>query len=119
MKLYVCWGTFQTPAPAARAPCHNAYDGAEEAGHDPEVDQGPRARRSGRGSCHLKTDGRREVERLSGQRVVPVLVTDDGEVVADSQPDHRVGGGAIRRSEPPASCRLAVFGWGAGGAGPI
>ena len=48
---------------------------------------------------HL-TDGRREVEKLSGQRAVPVLVTDDGEVVADSKrivewaeahPAHRAG----------------------------
>jgi glutathione S-transferase len=31
------------------------------------------------------TDGRREVEELSGQRAVPVLVTDGGEVVADSK----------------------------------
>ena len=27
------------------------------------------------------TDGRREVEELSGQKVVPVLVTDSGEVI--------------------------------------
>jgi glutathione S-transferase len=53
------------------------------AGHDPEVIKvrglgiGPRF-------LHLVTDGRREVERISGQRAVPVMVTDDGEVVADS-----------------------------------
>jgi glutaredoxin 2 len=34
---------------------------------------------------HVITDGRREVERLTGQRAVPVLVTDDGEVISDSQ----------------------------------
>ena len=33
----------------------------------------------------MTTDGRREVEKLTGQRAVPVLVTDDGEVVADSK----------------------------------
>jgi glutathione S-transferase len=52
---------------------------------------------------HLMTDGRREVEELSGQRAVPVLVTDDGEVVSDSKrivawaeanPAHRSGAGA-------------------------
>jgi glutathione S-transferase len=31
------------------------------------------------------TDGRREVEKISGQRMVPVLVTDSDEVVTDSQ----------------------------------
>ena len=31
------------------------------------------------------TCGRREVEELSGQRGVPVLVADDGEVVTDSR----------------------------------
>jgi glutathione S-transferase len=49
---------------------------------------------------HWMTDGRREVEELSGQRAVPVLVTDDGEVVSDSKrivewaeahPAHRSG----------------------------
>jgi glutathione S-transferase len=54
------------------------------AGHDPEVIKvrglgiGPRF-------LHLMTDGRREVERISGQRAVPVMVTDDGEVVTDSR----------------------------------
>jgi len=53
------------------------------AGYDPEVIKvrglgiGPRF-------VHWITDGRREVEELSGQPAVPVLVTDDGEVVADS-----------------------------------
>ena len=83
MKLYVCWGTFQTPRPPHGHPCHNAYQALRMAGHDPEVVKvrglgvGPRF-------LHLMTDGRREVERLSGQRGVPVLVTDAGEVVTDS-----------------------------------
>jgi hypothetical protein len=34
---------------------------------------------------HWITDGRREVERLSDQPAVPVLVTDEGEVVSDSK----------------------------------
>ena len=69
------------------------------AGHDPEVVKvrglgiGPRF-------LHLMTDGRREVERISGQRAVPVLVTDDDRVVTDSariiewaeaNPAHRTG----------------------------
>ena len=34
---------------------------------------------------HIKTAGRKEVERISGQDTVPVLVTDDGEVITDSK----------------------------------
>jgi hypothetical protein len=84
VKLYVCWGTFQTPRPPHGHPCHNAYAALRMAGHDPEVikvrglGMGPRF-------LHLMTEGRREVERISGQRAVPVLVADDGEVVADSR----------------------------------
>ncbi len=83
MKLYVCWGTFQTPRPGGH-PCHNAYQALRMAGHDFEVEKvrglgiGPRF-------MHWVTEGRREVERISGQRAVPVLVTDDGEVIAGSR----------------------------------
>jgi glutathione S-transferase len=85
VKLYICWGTFQTIRPGGH-PCHNAYQALRMAGHDPEVVKvrglgvGPRL-------FHRVTEGRREVERLTGQRVVPVLVTDDGEAIADS---HRI-----------------------------
>jgi hypothetical protein len=83
MKLYVCWTTIQTPRPGGH-PCHNAYAALHLAGYDPEVIKvcglgvGP-------SFMHWVTDGRREVEKLSGQRAVPVLVTDDGEVVSDSE----------------------------------
>jgi hypothetical protein len=83
MKLYICWTTSQTPRPGGH-PCHNAYKTLREAGHDPEVVKvhglgiGPRF-------MHLMTDGRREVEELTGQRAVPVLVTDAGEVITDSK----------------------------------
>ena len=36
MKLYVCWGTFQTPRPSGH-PCHNAHEALKQAGWDPEV----------------------------------------------------------------------------------
>ena len=36
MKLYVCWGTFQTPRPGGH-PCHNAHEALRLAGHDPGV----------------------------------------------------------------------------------
>lgn len=84
MKLYVCWTTTQTPRPPRGHPCHNAHKALVDAGHELEVVKvhglgiGPRF-------LHRMTDGRREVERISGQRAVPVLVTDAGEVIADSR----------------------------------
>jgi glutathione S-transferase len=83
VKLYVCWGTFQTPRPGGH-PCGNAYEALKEAGHDPEVVK-VHGLGIGPGFLHVTTEGRREVERISGSRVVPVLVTDDGELVADSK----------------------------------
>jgi glutathione S-transferase len=82
VKLYVCWGTFQTIRPGGH-PCHNAYQALRMAGHDPEVVKvhglgiGPRF-------MHMTTAGRKEVEQLTGQRTVPVLVTDDDELISDS-----------------------------------
>jgi glutathione S-transferase len=83
MKLYICWGTFQTPRPGGH-PCANAFNALKEAGHDPEV---VKVRGLGVGPSFLNvmTDGRREVEEISGQRAVPVLVLDDGEVITESK----------------------------------
>ena len=70
VKLYVCWGTFQTPRPPDGHPCHNAYQALRMAGHDPEVVKvrglgiGPRF-------MHVTTEGRKEVEELTGQRDGP------------------------------------------------
>ncbi len=80
MRLYICWGTFQTPRPGGH-PCANAYRALEDAGWDPEV---------------KKTYGwavlgdalnptRKPVRELTGDNWVPVLVTDDGEVIQGSQ----------------------------------
>ena len=83
MKLYICWGTFQTPRPGGH-PCANAYNALRDAGHEPEVVKvqglgvGPRV-------FHWITEGRREVEELTGQRAVPVLITDTGETITDSK----------------------------------
>ena len=82
MKLYVCWGTFPTPRPGGH-PCANAHQALREAGWDPEVIRSY-------GLAVLPdflnaTPGRREVKRLTGDTWVPVLVTDDGEVVKDSK----------------------------------
>ena len=110
VKLYVCWTTIQTPRPGGH-PCHNAHAALHLAGYDPEVIKvrglgvGPRF-------THWVTDGRREVEELSGQRAVPVLVTDDGEVVADSKrivgwaeanPAHRAQAGSAAHSGAPGT----------------
>jgi hypothetical protein len=82
MKLYICYGTFQTPRPGGH-PCRNAHQALREAGHDPELVKSysfgalPDALNN--------TSGRKEVKRLTGQSWVPVLVTDDGEVVQDSK----------------------------------
>jgi glutathione S-transferase len=82
MKLYVCWGTFPTPRPGGH-PCANAYKALREAGHEPEVIKSyglallPDAMNS--------SEGRKEARRLTGKSTVPVLVTDDGEAVADSK----------------------------------
>ena len=98
MKLYVCWGTF-SPAPRPGGhPCGNAYHALRGAGHDPEVVKSY-------GLTVLpdmlnRTEGRREVKRLTGSNTVPVLVTDDGDVVADSKRivawahEHPAGAGA-------------------------
>jgi hypothetical protein len=82
MKLYICRGLFPSPRPGGH-PCKNAYDALREAGHDPEVTRSY-------GLALLPdvlnfTAGRREAKRLTGRTTVPVLVTDDGEVVYDSK----------------------------------
>lgn len=83
MKLYVCYGTFTTTPRPGGHPCGNAYRALREAGHDPEV-----IKSYGFGAFPgflNRTAGRREVKKLTGQNWVPVLVTDDGQVVSDSK----------------------------------
>jgi Glutathione S-transferase, N-terminal domain len=79
MKLYICWGTFQTPRPGGH-PCANAHKALKEAGYEPEV-----IRSYGFGPLPDLTSGRKEVKRLTGQSWVPVLVTDEGEAIQDSK----------------------------------
>ncbi len=83
MKLYICWGTFQTPRPGGH-PCANAYNALKDAGYDPEVEK-VHGLGVGPSFLHLKTSGRKEVEELSGSPTVPVLVTDSGEVISESK----------------------------------
>lgn len=82
MKLYICYGTFQTPRPGGH-PCRNAYHALRDAGHDPEL-----VKSYGWGvlpDALNQTAGRKEVKRLTGNNWVPALVTDDGEVVQGSK----------------------------------
>lgn len=84
MKLYVCWGTFPTPRPGGH-PCANAYKALREAGHDPELEHAHGLGIGPKLFQQTGTKGRQEVFELTGQHQVPVLVTDDGEAIADSK----------------------------------
>ena len=83
MRLYVCYGTFTTTPRPGGHPCGNAYRALREAGHHPEV-----IRSYGAGilpGIFNRTRGRQDVKRLTGSYMVPVLVTDDDQVISDSQ----------------------------------
>ena len=80
MKLYVCWGTFQTFGPGH--PCRNALDALRAAGHDPEV-----IRSYGWGplpAAANRSEGRRLARRATGKSWIPLLLTDGGELIAGS-----------------------------------
>jgi hypothetical protein len=82
MKLYICYGTFETPRPGGH-PCRRAYNALRDAGHEPEL-----IKSYGLGvlpEVFNKTKGRQEAKRLTGSYTVPVLVTDDGEAIKDSK----------------------------------
>jgi hypothetical protein len=81
MKLYICYGLFKSPRPGGH-PCRNAHEALREAGHDPQV-----VKSYGLGilpKAFNLTKGRQEVERLTGNRMVPTLVLDDGSVIDGS-----------------------------------
>jgi hypothetical protein len=83
MKLYVCYGTFPAPWRPGGHPCRNAYNALKAAGYDPDV-----LRAYGLGLLPRwlnPTSGRRDVERITGNRWVPTLVLDDGTVVDGSR----------------------------------
>jgi hypothetical protein len=83
MKLYVCWGTFPTLTPGGH-PCRNAHSALKRAGHDPQVVRSL-------GWALLPdipfnvTPGRIHVKRETGSSEVPMLETDDGEVIQGSR----------------------------------
>ena len=83
MKLYICYGTFtKTPRPAGH-PCGNAHHALKEAGHDPEL-----VKCYGLGmlpAMFNQTSGRKRVQELTGNRMVPTLELDDGTAIDGSQ----------------------------------
>jgi hypothetical protein len=81
MRLYICYGTFQTPRPGGH-PCANAYHALRDAGHDPEV-----VKSYGFGALPdflNNTRGRKRVRELTGKSWVPALELDDGTAVGGS-----------------------------------
>jgi hypothetical protein len=82
VKLYICYGNFSSPRPGGH-PCRNANEALKEAGYSPTV-----IKSYGLGylpGVFNMTSGRREVKKLTGSYMVPVLVTDDGTVVQGSR----------------------------------
>ena len=88
MKLYVCWGTFSSPKYFEQVHghvCEHAHTSLLDAGYKPEVIKsygfGPLP------NWINRSRGRREVRELSpkGTSWVPLLLTDDGEVIQGSQ----------------------------------
>ncbi len=80
VKLYVCWNVKRGPW---GHPCGSAHHALRGAGYEPEVIKAHGLRVLP--DLFNRTEGRREVKRLTGSNTVPVLVTDGGEVVADSK----------------------------------
>lgn len=80
MELYVCWGLFKSPRPGGH-PCRNAHEALTKAGWHPEV-----KKTYGLGILGSALNPTRaKVRELTGQSMVPVLVTDEGEVIQDSK----------------------------------
>jgi hypothetical protein len=79
MKLYVCWGLFRSPRPGGH-PCRNAHEALREAGWKPDVEKV-----YGWGVLpDFMNPTRAKIRKLTGQGWVPVLVTDDGEIIGGS-----------------------------------
>jgi Glutathione S-transferase, N-terminal domain len=84
MKLYVCFDfakNIRTTGRPGGHPCGNAYRALKDAGYTPEVEPV-----HGLGLPPFnRTDGRRRIKELTGSSWVPVLVTDNGDVITDSK----------------------------------
>jgi glutathione S-transferase len=85
MKLYTCALEKRfagAPGPLAH-PCGRAGKALDEAGYSYDIE----TVKGGIGkpwTWPSRAEDRAEVERLSGQRSVPILVLDDGDVIAGS-----------------------------------
>lgn len=84
MKLYICWGTFPSPLRPGGHPCRNSYRALRDAGYEPELIKSYGLTILPDGVFN-RTSGREEAKRLTGKSTVPVLVTDDGEVINESK----------------------------------
>jgi hypothetical protein len=84
MKLYVCWGTFPTPLLPGGHPCREAHAALKRAGHDPQVVRSFGAAMLPDIPFNL-TPQRMHVKRQTGSSEVPMLETDDGEVIQGSR----------------------------------
>ncbi|HSP73102.1 MAG TPA: hypothetical protein VLN26_12070 [Gaiellaceae bacterium] len=109
MRLYVCWGTWKRPGVGRPDhPCGTAYHALRDAGYEPEVVRSYGWRVLPRVFNRMR--GRRDAEELTGSPDVPVLVTDDGHVVAGSEAIRAFAAARSRasgaaRSRPPQSGR--------------
>lgn len=84
MKLYVCYDFLKNIRTTGRPgghPCGNAHAALKEAGYAPEIEAmgglGPPPFNRGA--------GRQKIKAMTGQTWVPVLETDDGELIQDSK----------------------------------
>jgi hypothetical protein len=101
MKLYVCWGTFPAPWRPGGHPCRNAYQALTEAGWEPDVERVY-------GWAPLPdflNPMRGKIRELTGDDWVPVLVTDDDEVVQGSD---RIAAWALDNPAAGADRRATV-----------
>ncbi|MBK5232019.1 MAG: glutathione S-transferase N-terminal domain-containing protein [Thermoleophilia bacterium] len=81
MILYTCGQ--KTHAPGALHPCAKAGNALDAAGYDYEI-KTTAGYRLLPWTWKARDEGRKEVEKLSGTKEVPILVLDDGEVISDS-----------------------------------
>ena len=83
MRIYVCWDTTPKHPILGSHPCGIAHRALTDAGYEPEVKKAYGWEKLP--SIFNQTSGRKEVKELTGNVEVPVLVLDDGEVIAGTQ----------------------------------
>ena len=85
MVLYTCsLGKFAgSPPPPLAHPCGRAAKALDDAGHTYEIKQ-VKGGTMRPWTWASRARDRAEIEQLSGQRAVPILVLDDGDVIAGS-----------------------------------